>query len=297
MRCMECRWGLLLLAVVMAGCETDQPLQGGQRTVELRVTAPGGAIDGYDVWDLFRDNDLDQLPDDVDGDGDPDVTLWCGDRRSPAAGFQAASIPWYFTIEISVTRAGETTREVLTSNSAFLPPAETDHVTGNLTPYDSQVFLDNLQATPPGFSNPFPVTGQPNNPVCPPGPCTFRFMNSRVLTTANLDLILSDTNVLHDFDPGTYDGVCPGVYLGPPRIDGDPQPYTLTLNKGDTVHVVLRRFDIVPPGIEDSPEQLIVQSPSVASSLFVDGVSIGEGNKEASSSEPGSGFTFSYTAN
>jgi hypothetical protein len=288
---------LLLLSLAMTpGCDSDQPLQDEERVVELNMRATGAVIDGYDTWDVFRDNDNDSLPDDVGGAATADVTLWCDNPRS---GFQPSSIPWFFSAEISVTRAGESSRTVLTSPAATTIPIQGNNNEGNLTEYDTVVGANN-QPAPPGLTSALLVPQLPGNPICPVGStcvgctpadsCRFRFGNPRALSTAHLDLILSDTNFLHDYDPGTYGGVCPGIYHGPARLDGQPLPYRLTIAKGDTVHVQIRRFEEVPQGMQ------ISSFPDLSSTFLADGQFVPEGTQSAPDTDFESGFAFSYTA-
>lgn len=266
MRTLACLGGMLLAAALCAGCETTQPDELLQQTGQIEVSASNAVVDVYNVWDLFEDSNGDGQPDDVPG---PDFTLWC---EGPVATAGAVSLPWPFSIEISILRAGQTVPEVRTHPASLVEGT-------NRALYDSGVLQGNDLPFPPGQNQQVPADGR-----------TFQFTNQRRLTIANLDLILSDSNFLHDIDPGTYGGVCPGTFIGPPMIDDQEQPYTFDLNKGDTVLVKARRFNTPPAGITTTTE------PSLNGTLTVDGLQVNVQGTTNSASEPDAGFSFSYTS-
>ena len=49
--------GVLLCAVLAAGCETTQPLQLDEQTFEVMVEAVGAGANSANVWDMYRDSD------------------------------------------------------------------------------------------------------------------------------------------------------------------------------------------------------------------------------------------------
>ena len=67
---------VLLLAAHAAACDTDDPLTVSSQTVELWVAASNATTSLYDVWEVYQDNANDG-PDDIDGDGAADVSLFC----------------------------------------------------------------------------------------------------------------------------------------------------------------------------------------------------------------------------
>jgi hypothetical protein len=127
--------GLFVLAAVCASsCDTEQPLQIGEQDGMLTIRANGAGMPRYFTWLVFRDNDGNNVPDDVNGDGvedDNDKTLWCELDNSNGIPNTASpfSVPWTYSLKVSVLRAGQTTPELLTSTNAIGD-------TFNRAPYD-----------------------------------------------------------------------------------------------------------------------------------------------------------------
>jgi hypothetical protein len=210
---------LALLAVFAGACDTTQPLQLDEQTFVLTMRGLGTTIPVYNVYDMFRDNDGDGVADDVDGDGDGDFWLWCKDANAVV---QASSVPYGFTIEVTILREGETVREFVTSLAA------TEDFTVNVTSYDT--VIPNL----PGVPNAEPPIVSAGN--------TYKFENGRRRSAADEAVAAATSNPVSDVDPshGIGNGQCSLVFYGPARIDtvdGPASPLTFTLRKGDTVTV------------------------------------------------------------
>ena len=106
--------------------------------------------------------------------------------------------------------------------------------------------------------------------------------NPPIITNANRALLSTTENLFSFINPAllppdvTDDtppfGICPGVDLGDPGIRSTGQPYSLKLDKGDTIIVQARRFTepILPPGIEFPTDDF----PDVRVQFFVDGVQL-----------------------
>jgi hypothetical protein len=70
---------LTLLAVCLvlaAGCDSDPPLQASEeQQVDILISAVDARVALLNAWDLFEDQNGDDLPDDLDGDGNGDNSL------------------------------------------------------------------------------------------------------------------------------------------------------------------------------------------------------------------------------
>jgi hypothetical protein len=130
MRRAVCLAPLVLTALVLAGCDTDDPLVIGQQAIELTMTANNATTTQFLTWIIYEDNDNDFVPDDSDGNAveneDGDVSLWC---QADGSG-NPTSVPWGYSLSVTVIREGQTLVEQLTSDDAA-----TDAF--NTAPYDT----------------------------------------------------------------------------------------------------------------------------------------------------------------
>lgn len=301
--------GAMLLAIALGpGCDSDTPLQAGEQTLGLRVTATNAVVRTIDVWNVFEDQNNDEMPDGM-------VTLWCQlvfdndpmtsddpHRRT------AISVPWTFAIQISVLREGASERELLTSPEALEPRT-------NIAEYDTSVVLGVANPQPLGFGASTVLLDGSGAPcgAGSPGCTRYRFANARRLTAANFDVIHSDTNLLHQLNPALFNGVCqdlvlPGAsgadlsYYTPPMIDDQVPPHTVTLGQGDTLFVEARRFDFPPPGFvvdgQAMPmQEVMLYTPAgLAATITLDGLALSSLQGTTSTQPiPGGGFSFSFT--
>jgi len=130
---------LLMSMLVATSCDSDQPLSVEGQQVDIFFNAFAATTPLFRVWELTVDTDNDNVPDDVNGDGvsdQDDVTLWC--EMGPTSA-NPNSVPWDYSLRISVVRAGSTVPEIVTSDLAAT-------LAGNKTPYDDRV--------QPGVANP-----------------------------------------------------------------------------------------------------------------------------------------------
>ncbi len=115
--------GLLAAGVLHLGaCDATQPLQEGARPFTIRVVA-SAPVHMVDIWDWWVDDD---------GDGNPDrqVGFNCIPQSAPIV---AAFIPWYYSAELTLIRAG-TTEELTVATSLGTP-----NPFSNRTPADETI--------------------------------------------------------------------------------------------------------------------------------------------------------------
>ena len=97
--------GWLVGAVVlMAGCDTNQPLRQEQQLVTLQFRATGASVQEMWTWQVYEDSNQDGVPDDSTGDGLPDVYLWC----DPQPRYVGSEMPWSFSTQVDVIPPGST---------------------------------------------------------------------------------------------------------------------------------------------------------------------------------------------
>jgi hypothetical protein len=94
--------------------------------------------------------------------------------------------------------------------------------------------------------------------------------------------------------PQGFPALCPGPYPGDAVLDGNPLPYELTLNKGDSLIVEARRSPAAPPirGL-----QLGGDPPPLLSGLTVNGVLVQASDlvgNVSSGSDPAGSISFYY---
>lgn len=276
------RWGCVVLLVTLAAsCDSTPPLQQETQTAAFRILAPGAEVEQVDVWDTFEDNDGDLQP-------DGPVFLYC---NGIGEDIQPISVPWPFSIRVSVVRNGETVRSEVTSSNALDPSY-------NLAQYDTSVVNNASPSKPPRFTGPTnDVTVDDDGTLR-----TFRFRNARRLTTVNRDVVYNLLarnplcQVLND-DPDEancsfLNGVCSQGDPGQATIDGLAQPFTMELGKGDSVRVEVRRSLSGPPLLGS----LITGQPSLNGAMFVNGNRVNVEGDSTSSNASGDGFVFWYTS-
>jgi len=269
--------GAALLALVTLSCDTTQPLLLDQQTFSLQMAATGGLVGVFNVWNGYEDSNGDGQPDDTDGDGQPDFFLHCLTRTQTPTTQNVTSVPWGYTVSISVLRAGETEAELYTS-----PAAATD-ASNSLAEFDT---TQSIFGTVPPAPAPVTIAGR-----------TFRFSNGRILTRVRREVMEQTTSPLVELAPGTYgtigQGRCSTSYPGPPRVDGSTStdyPRPIVLGKGDTVTVEAKVTQTPTPGVT----LLGAQTPSLAATFTLQNQPVGIRGTTAELT-PGQGFRFSYT--
>jgi len=292
-----------LLALLVCACDTTQPLELDDQTFLVTMRGAGGEVPIFDVFDMFEDTPrcegdsatrctmdgdcagtapclaADGVADDNDGDGEGDVYLWCKTRTQAPTTANVTSVPYGFTIEVTILRAGTTEREAVTSVAAMKDVFE------NVTEYDQTVLT--IPGTPPAEA---PITR---------GASTYYFINGRRLTAANIAVASATNNPLSDAAPAMYGigaGRCSLVYYGPAVIDRagiDQYPLMFVLGKGDTVTVkVIRAAEPFPNGVPiQNPNSIAVLATTTLDGRPVE-VSGTFATDPASSSTPGFAYTF-----
>ena len=265
MRQVICLAVLALCLFPMPGCDSKQPQEIGSQTMQILIEAGNASAGVYDTWEQYFDVNGDGIPDATDPAGNilPEpVQVVC--RRATAPGgalvLGSGSTPWAYALEISIIRAGTTVIERVTTTEAL-------NSTFNLTPYADD-FLNGAQ---------LPGGDCPALAVCNP--------IGRVLGTNRL--------VIDSSYP-----TCPGSPgLGEPRMSGTlaaplPAPFTLGVEKGDTVIVKARKSITPPEGVE------LFSEPVLQGSVFLNGLEIRNlSGTSVSTSEQAAGISFSFTVN
>ncbi len=305
--------GLLLLGAALApACDSDSPLQVGAQEFELFVSAPSALVPRLSVWEFGEDLTGDGVPDDVDGDGEIDLNLWCepflesGGDPPPSA----ASFPWQFYTRIEVLRAGKTVREDLASPEARQSPIsqagyDTNSASGSIINADILVSHPAGQCSGNASIDCDPNLGAGYCALFDAGSCTaiaapalnrrFVFRNAEnpasqfqtLLSLANRRVLAQTTHFLFELT-GNTDGLCPGVDLGDPSIDGLPQPFTVTLNKGDTIIVTVGKSESAPLGVG------FITEPNITAQLLLNGAGVSI-NGTSSTNPSRDNFSFNFT--
>lgn len=264
--------GVLLLLVGSIGCDNDTIAQSDSQTVALTVSGVNVPAPVYDVYDAYEDNDADFLPD------DGTYFTYCS---AVGNSVNIVSTPWPFGIRVSILRADSIEFEDLT-DAFFLDE------TTNLSEYDTTEL--------PGSNARAPITVDDGGTMR-----TFRFQNDRRLTAVNrvvvagvrnpiADILNSDMDMNNNLSLGN--GICSLADLGVPTINGAPAPFTAEINKGDTLRVEVRKGFAAALTL---PISQMLQA-QIAGEITVDGVPTNVTGTTASSSTPGDGFSFFYTA-
>jgi hypothetical protein len=276
---------VLVLALVILSCDTTQPLLLKEQGFELQVRATGTIVRVMDVYTGFEDNDNDGQP-----DGDTFLfCLWRPPRNDQGvilpgiATRGPTSVPWGYYLEVSRLPAGATDTELVVSEDAVTNPLS------NLTEYDQ---TDSIFGPVPPLD---PVTIE--DPITNENR-TFKFTNGTILTEAREEVMASTDNPLATLDPANYgtkgEGLCSDFYPGPAGIDrlsGATYPYSITLEKGDTILIGARRA-------VDGPQGLGVTNPpapGLSATFKLDGVAVSVKGTQSSAQGPGEAFSFSYT--
>lgn len=219
---------LVLLVVLGVGCDSDSPLQREEQSLTVVFVASGALLTTFNAYDLIVDNDFDGLPDSTcagntsilcsnerpvtgcgaNGPCISQVFLWCEDNNPtnlPAVAIlPPSSMPWNYSLEVSILRAGSTTREVLISGVE-------GNVTNNMTPYNSATNGLNPQDKA-DLTTFFCAGGVDDGNLCTSdadctaGNCTnprrFVFSNPRTLSPADRQVVEADRNPLFDLFGG-----------------------------------------------------------------------------------------------
>lgn len=252
---------VLVAAVLVAvGCDSTQPDRVESRTasVSLRTTAK---VDLYDCFEVWQDTNNPQ-------DGVPDVNtgfVTCDPTPPPIGGGPVVkalrSIPWRYSLRISVIRKGTTTEEVVVSDSGLFGSSVES---GDPTPFISMTEFDET------------------SPAIPDRPHAddIYYLNGKTVSLGN----------------PTYLAFA-GIDVGTPNILSQPlttgPTFDFTVNTGDTIVVRSRKQAYV-----DAPPFLhFDQDPEVRleSVLAIGGTPVAISGTNVSSTDDGAGFSSSFT--
>ena len=273
--------------VFSASCDTTQPASLGIRSFELEVEfLPSGLdFDNYAIFEMFRDNDDDNVPDDVNNDGMEDTWLWCvttgiGEQQLPT------SIPWGYDVEVFLIRAGETASTLLTDSSS-------SNGLDNLSNYDE---AEPIQAA---------VTQLPITVDVMGVQTTYKFRNGFVGSPFRREVMEAISNPLSDLDPTTFGlgaGLCSNFNPGPPTLgdtvitdDAANLVFGQEINTGDTIIVQVRGADttMIDPAVLVTSPRL----PRPRAQARLDGVDVtGTATGDTDGADPTVGFRFVVTA-
>ncbi len=287
MRQLVCLAVLALCLIPMAGCDSEQPQGSDAQTMQVLIQAGNASAGLYDVWEQYYDANLDGIPDETDPMGNflpQPVFVAC--RRAfqngqPISG--TGKTPWEYSLEISIIRAGTTTIERLTTTEAL-------NSTFNMTPYSDEFATG---AQPPG------------NDCLPPAVCNSigRLLGTnRIVIDSTYDADPQDNmNLPVNFvdNLNRWDLACPGSPLlnGEPRMSGTlaaplPSPFTMGLEKGDTILVKARKKIGEPNGVE------VFSEPTLQGLVYLNGLQISNlTGTSVSPSDQAAGISFSFTVN
>jgi hypothetical protein len=277
--CIRARLAVLAcLVIAMPGCDTEQPQQIGAQVAQVSFSTNAGAFQ-YDVWERYVDADLDGVPDQFDPQGRPIVPpvqvqcLQVVDRVGIPEIASANSVPWTHSLEILLLKVGETQPVTVSTIDAL------DEFF-NRTPYDD-----------------FRAPVQPRPPCTAPEVCTPLgrwsgasriVMESRYEDLARLYTPQNGIPIAGLFRcPGSPGG-------GDARLDGTidnpgTPPFSLTLEKGDTIIVRARKALLAQNGLETA------SAPRLSGRLTVGGRIVTPAGTSSSTDGPGAGVSFSYT--
>ena len=276
---------LPLLVALTASCDSTQPLQLEEQTAQLSFKAVGALTQTFEVWDVFEDNDGDELPD------DGQTYVWC---ENSFATLPPSTVAWNFSVDVQILRAGETVPENVTSDEARSSK-------GNVAAYDTAApFLGATQqksdiCTSGGDQAACPPGSQP-----PAGGSRYRFRNPRRQNGANVALAFAEASPLFNeiFDDTTVErglgqGLCSVGNSGPANIDGGPQPLEIVINKGDTVIVKARLANVAPSmsGLNELIGAGGIPPTSLSGTMTLDGRPI-----TLNGTSSGDAISFSYTS-
>ena len=268
---------VICLAVLLTGfalftsCDSSQPQEVGEQFMQIEIAAGNASIQVFDVWEQYFDMNNDGVPDETDPSGvllESPVEIACRKAtRSDGDDILASGFtPWNYSLEISIIRAGTTVTERLTTSDALLS-------TFNMTEYATNT-INGMQ--------------QPGSD-CP----VFAICNPIGRLPGTHRIVIDST-----YDGGTDSLFCPGSPgLGLGRMGGTPGapgpiPFSLTVNKGDTILVEARKNFSAPEGI------ILLSEPTLQGTVFLGGSQIQNLNgTSVSRSEPRAGISFSFTVN
>jgi len=250
---------LVASVLVAVGCDSTQPDRVESRTasVSLRTAAKVDLYDCFEVWQETS-NPPDTTPDVDTGF----VTCQPTVPESPGTVVKAIrSIPWRYSVRISVIRKGTTTDEVVTSDTGLFGSSAEP---GEPLPFVSMTDFDETAT---------PIADLP--PVD-----DLRYIHGKTVSTGNPIYL-----AFAGFDVGT-----PNILSQP--LTESPT-FDFTISTGDTIVIRARK-----QATADAPLFLPTdQEPEVTleASLAIGGTAVTPRGTAASSTDDKAGFSISFT--
>jgi hypothetical protein len=121
------RWAILAAlpaALATLGCDSTQPDQVSASPATLLITAEA-KVDNNNCWEVWEDTNDDSVPDQNDN------FVICSPVGSETK--VTRSVPWRYSIQVSLLRSGETTAEILGTSAQ---PGGPIPLYASMTPYD-----------------------------------------------------------------------------------------------------------------------------------------------------------------
>lgn len=271
--CLYAAIGAVLFAG--AGCDSVQPdqLTAQMFSMNVRATISNTSVTTFNTYTMFRDNDADSQPDDVDADGSPDTWLWC--KTTTTQTLTPNSVPWPYLIEVRIVRQGSTSTELITTFAASQTPA-------------SFANADTSPAIVGSIPTQAPIVS---------GPDTYRFTPRNRTSALRADVLAATSNPLSDNNAATYPfgaGRCSTMQVPIGLVDGAPAPFMLEIEKGDTVVVTARKAE--SSALEGTAINVGAQ-PALQAEISLDGRPLTSvSGSTVSSPGIGGSFNFSFTS-
>ena len=143
---------VLMLGLLVSGCDSTDPEQIETQILTISMNANGSTADTYNVWNMIIDNNADAQPD------DGEIYLWCENSFNQT--LNPITLPWTFSVQIDLIPAGTT---------VTLPISSTDatSATYNVANYDTLVRLNTQNSKPPITldGNTYKFTGSRKQPA------------------------------------------------------------------------------------------------------------------------------------
>jgi hypothetical protein len=242
-------------ALALGGCSSSQPGSSTGRVASLTMIAKadGNLYNCYEVW---TDGNGDNIPDTNTG------YVTC-DESGQAAN---RSVPWAYSLSITVIPEGSTTEHVVTSVDGI--PGSSIQTGDGIDDFISVTEYDPTSSSIPSkpsadgqfFLNGFLVS--PGNP-----------MYQRAL------LSITPGDPRYDFP------------VGVPNILGYPTQFDFNVTRGDTIIVRARKRSLA-----ESPGFIVAPIPDlkISATLLIGGAPVHQNGDAVSTGDDKAGFTFSY---
>lgn len=243
------------LILAAAACKSTQPTGDTAATATLSFEARG-RVDTLDCWEVWYDT-----TDPPDGTPDTDA----GFKFCQTVQKDIRLIPWHYSLEISILRAGATSPELVASS---VIPFDSIPDFVSMTDYDHAVgvgatHLPDLTQTPPQY-----------------------FKRSSNLADGDSAQQVGSGSPVYI---STF-----GIDIVPPNVLQQTPSYSLTLNRGDTIIVAARKEKIADGGGPWLPTD---QPPDINlhAILVVAGEQVQVTGTSTSPDDDGTGVSFSFT--